>query len=71
LRGRSGESRYGDAKSIAGRNPGLVIGRHPATWNQAMDVGMIDHGSGPGVEYGKETDHAPHKAGIFGGLHER
>src|SRR5208283_589058 len=57
-----------EQETLACRTPGAAVGRHPATGDEAMDMGVIEELLGPGMEHGQHADGAADKALIAGQL---
>ena len=67
LHGRSPTRRGpGRGSRVFGIDPGGAIGGKPSGSDEHMDMGMKEHGAGPGVENGQSADAGAEIAGIAG-----
>ena len=65
-----GECAHGNEESLSRRKPRTSVIGKSAARDETVDVGVIDHGPGPGMEYTEHGDGPSDIAGISGEVHE-
>ena len=65
-----GECPHGNEESLSRSKPRTSVIGEPAAGNKTVDVGVIEHGPGPGMEHTEHGDGATDMAAVSGEAHE-